>query len=287
MNIRFCRRILVLFVSSFIVFSAQFALADNVAGKVIKTTGTATAKSPDEKIRTLKRGETIHVKETITTEPKSSVSLRYSDGTLVEIQGGSEYIIDDYEYIEAEPEEDVFSVSLIKGGFRAITGEINERNPDTMETKARMTTLTVRGSLPAIFLSACSSVSVMGKVTTVCPGPNVFMWEGYATLKRGNRIFEIPPGTGGTISSDGSFTGTTTPPPGTGNDAYSTPTTEFKAVSLSPVDSSGLVAEPATVSDPALELDSSSQTTDVKGTQSGGAGGGDPCGDLNAIKNAL
>lgn len=126
--------------------SSAYAVAIESAGKIIAADGKVTALNYSGVTRAIKRGDNFYVEDTILTGEKSTVSLAFTDGTLLELKEQSAYKIKNYQYKENAPKDDSYIAELVKGGFRSITGAIGKRTPEHYEVKARMTTLTVRGT---------------------------------------------------------------------------------------------------------------------------------------------
>lgn len=129
-----------------IMFVSLSALADDAAAKVIKVTGAVSAEDASCAKRDLSRGSDIFKSDTITTAKDAFATLRFTDGTVLDMASASSLKISEYNYQAATPKQDKFQSELIQGGFRAITGTIGKRSPDEFSSKARLTTLTVRGS---------------------------------------------------------------------------------------------------------------------------------------------
>jgi len=136
------------------------SLAQDLAAKVVKVMGTVTAVDANNQSRALSRGSDISSKDTVVTASDGDVSLRFTDGTVIEVAPDSKYIIHNYSYNEAQPKNDKFASEIVAGGFRAITGSIGARNPTAFTAKANLTTLSVRGTLFYLICSeGCSAVT--------------------------------------------------------------------------------------------------------------------------------
>ncbi len=123
-----------------------YAEALQSSGAILSAIGKVSAVNSKEIIRALQRGDSFYAEDTIKTEGNSHVTLRFSDGTLVELKENSNYKVSAYHFKSDQPDKDSFAAELIEGGFRTITGLLGKRNPDNYEVKARMTTLTIRGT---------------------------------------------------------------------------------------------------------------------------------------------
>lgn len=128
------------------MFSIAFADAQLSAGKVIAADGDVFASNGGAPKRPLKRNDDFFSKDVITTGEAASASLRFVDGTLVELREKTSYKISDYHYTESEPEKDSYFIELLYGAFRTITGELGKRSPTAYQIKAETTTLTIQGT---------------------------------------------------------------------------------------------------------------------------------------------
>lgn len=141
-----CQFILIVMLLTFFGLSSAYAMAVESAGKIIASNGQVQAVNAAGESRSLKRGDVFFVMDTVTTADKSTVSLQFSDGTLLELKEKSSFKIAAYKFDKNNPADDSYFAELVKGGFRTITGALGKRSPDEFEIKARMTTLTVRGT---------------------------------------------------------------------------------------------------------------------------------------------
>lgn len=250
------------------------AWAAGPAGKVLKVDGVVVAMNQKGDTRVLKRGDDLFAKETIKTDDTSTIVMRYVDGTVVQLQKASAYVVNEFAYDENTPEKDSFSAELLKGGFRSITGKIGSRSPQSFETRARQTTLTVRGTEfegalppcpPATLASGGSCLNCLWHVTL---GSIEIQFQGKITpLVAGSE-------SAGYQLQDGVITLTRIAPPGTGNAAYNNEPLQLY-----------ISSQPSTTPDPGTE---STVTTGSTGATGGGGGGGsDPCSALQAIKTQI
>lgn len=129
-----------------IMFVSLSALAADPAGKVIKVTGSVIAEDASCAKRDLARGADVFAADTITTAKDAFTTLRFTDGSVFDMASASSLKISEYNFHPDKPKEDKLSSELVQGGFRAITGTIGERSPESISAKARLTTLTVRGT---------------------------------------------------------------------------------------------------------------------------------------------
>jgi len=114
------------------------------AGKIVLVTGKAAALSPDGTSRKLKRGGPFYEGDTIETQRKSFVKLKYTDGGVMLLRPGTKLIVEKYKYPKNGVGESV--TNLVKGGLRAVTGIIAKRNRDKYKLKTATATMGVRGT---------------------------------------------------------------------------------------------------------------------------------------------
>ena len=95
----------------------------------------------------------------ISTGPNSYLNIKFTDGGRVLLRPNSRFQIEEYSYkagatdsaessspnVAAEPEGNSL-FRLLKGGFRAVTGLIGERNRDTYKVRTPVATIGIRGT---------------------------------------------------------------------------------------------------------------------------------------------
>ena len=115
------------------------------AGRVDFAVGSVNAIAPDGRSRALAKGSEVHSGETINCGD-GRAQLRFSDGAQVSLLPGTQYRIDDYAF-NGQPdgtEKGVFS--LLKGGFRTITGLIGKANKQAYKVNTSTATIGIRGT---------------------------------------------------------------------------------------------------------------------------------------------
>ena len=115
-------KLLAIAVIFFSVFPALQA-AEN-AGKTIMAKGSVKAEI-DNKMRNLKRRSPIFTKDIVKTGSRSTTQLRMIDGGLLSLNPESQLAINKYAFNKLTNEGSV-SISLLKGGFRTMTGALNK-----------------------------------------------------------------------------------------------------------------------------------------------------------------
>lgn len=121
------------------------AWAATAAGEVVKVVGRVSAATADGDLRRLDQGQPINTGDTIITATSSFARLKLSDGGYVVLRPNTRFQIADYHYAE-KPEESRSVFSLLKGGFRAVTGLIGQRNHSAVSYRTAVATIGIRGT---------------------------------------------------------------------------------------------------------------------------------------------
>ena len=115
------------------------------AGEVTKLVGRATAATQEGDIRALQNSSPVNAGETVVTHPSSFMRMKLTDGGFVVLRPNTRFQIKDYQYAEnASTNRSV--ISLLKGGFRAVTGLIGKRNHASVSFLTAVATIGIRGT---------------------------------------------------------------------------------------------------------------------------------------------
>ena len=146
-------------------------------GLVLFVSGEVTAQRGD-RVVDLRRGVRVREGDTIRTGASGRTHIRMRDRTLFSLRPETEFVIEQYQYegrevaagipvarAAAQPGvsggQGVFS--LLRGGFRAITGVIGKVSPETFSVRTPVATIGIRGTtFTAVCLADCSSGLVFG-----------------------------------------------------------------------------------------------------------------------------
>lgn len=265
--------------------------ADSI-GKVIKVTGDVFAIQDDGEQRALKRGSDLYEKDKVSTNAAALVSLRFNDGTLIELASDTEYAIHNYAYNEANPDDDTFNSEILKGGFRAITGKIGTRNPTAFTAKARMTTLSIRGT-QFYYAMPVSAKCIPG---VGCMIVTAFVLEGGVSLETNGQVYDI--GEGSEYATFEQYPGgvvqLTNVTPIETIEQYPDPIDQLEETAKAFAEMEGappdVEAEIETQFDELRDAEFTTTDTDAAREEiRGGAGGGgdDPCSALKAVQGAM
>ncbi len=133
--------------NAFIVFGmlAFVSLAHAEVGHVVFSYGVVTATSTDGTVRRLFKRGLVEEGDTIKTSSNSMVQLRMIDKAIIALRSNSEVTIENFN-LGATKEEDVGIFSLLKGGFRAVTGIIGKRFREAYKMRTPTATIGIRGT---------------------------------------------------------------------------------------------------------------------------------------------
>lgn len=123
------------------------------AGTVMASSGTISAVTSDGKSRVIQKGSPVSSGDTLVTAKGGRVDVRFSDESMVQLRPETRFRIDDYAYAhnpsgavkggEAEPRS---FFSLIKGGFRAVSGMIAKIKRSNVAVVTPTATIGIRGT---------------------------------------------------------------------------------------------------------------------------------------------
>ncbi|MDH5546049.1 MAG: FecR family protein [Gammaproteobacteria bacterium] len=113
-------------------------------GTVVFVLGDALARGIEGTGRKLTRKAPVYALDTIHTNQKSQVQIRFKDNAFISVRPNSSFTIDAYSFNDTE--ENKQHLNLVKGGFRAITGQIGKMNKQAFKLKTPVATLGIRGT---------------------------------------------------------------------------------------------------------------------------------------------
>jgi hypothetical protein len=119
-------------------------LADGVVSELA---GTITAKRGSDVV-VLGRGSAVKEGDILTTEKGAYAQIKFSDGMIMTLKPGTQVNIQDQKFSETEPEKDKFTLGLLKGGLRTVSGLIGKRgNRDAYKMNTATATIGIRGTV--------------------------------------------------------------------------------------------------------------------------------------------
>lgn len=120
--------------------------AQNAAARVMVASGQAKAVDGLGRERVLEKGAELFTGDKVQTGDASLVQIRMNDGGYLSVRANTEMVIDRFVFDEKDPSKSSFLVSLLRGGFRSITGLIGRNNPSGYQIRASTATIGIRGT---------------------------------------------------------------------------------------------------------------------------------------------
>lgn len=176
------------------------ALAQNVAGQFLTVIGEARLVGPSGDRRPERGGE-VREGETILTGPGALVQIRLADGGMLSIRGDTEMKFDRFSHAGQDDRTSSMFISLLKGGFRSVTGLIGRLNRDGYRITTPSATIGIRGTdhEPVVI-----PPPLPGVVPPVPPGTYDRVYSGETVLQNAQGVARtIRPNQVGFVSVEG------------------------------------------------------------------------------------
>jgi hypothetical protein len=122
------------------------AQATQAAGQFLSASGDVRIVARDGASRPAARGAELREGESIVTGPGALGQIRMADGTLMSVRADSEMKLDRFSYTGQNDPNPSFLLSVVKGGFRTITGLIGKIKRDSYRVATPSATLGIRGT---------------------------------------------------------------------------------------------------------------------------------------------
>ncbi|MFT4582606.1 MAG: hypothetical protein ACI915_002431 [Gammaproteobacteria bacterium] len=128
------------------------------AANVTELDGKAFAVAKGGVMRRLKVNDRLYEQERVITSRKASVSLTFTDGTAIALGAKTIITVDSYSYRKpsapepadaeepAEAKKEAFSMSILQGAVRAVTGLLAKRRPLSVRFRMKVATIGIRGT---------------------------------------------------------------------------------------------------------------------------------------------
>jgi len=133
--------------ASFLILGgfSSAALAQG-AGIITHVAGTLSVQKTDGQKKLLGVQSAVASGDLLTTEAETYARVKFVDGAEVVLRPNSQMRIEDYRYPEAKPETGNAVLSMLRGGFRAITGLIGKARPENVSVRTPTATIGIRGT---------------------------------------------------------------------------------------------------------------------------------------------
>ena len=116
------------------------------AGQFLTAVGDVRVVAADGAQRTPQRGTILREGETILTGAGALAQVRLLDGGLLSVRADTEMKIDRFAHAGQDDRNSSLLISLLKGGFRSITGLIGQLNRDGYRITTPTATIGIRGT---------------------------------------------------------------------------------------------------------------------------------------------
>lgn len=166
-----------------------------VAGKVVGAFGYVSALRAAVdggaiQARKLSAGSVIYNNDTVITGSRARVQIRFVDGTLFHLKKDSELRIDAYRHDPDNAGNNTSFFSLLKGGFRTITGLISRLHKNGYRVRTSIATIGIRGTDYSLQLCASNCTAANGLYAHVHSGGiNIENEAGTFALDSGHSAF--------------------------------------------------------------------------------------------------
>lgn len=127
--------------------------ADGTAGSAIFVFGKAKVVASNGSVRSLAKGGAVDEGDRIVTGANGRVQIRLRDGGLIALRPATEFQIEAFHYADQSAQNDPFTqresvsfFSLVKGGFRSLTGAVGQKDKEAYRVRTPVATIGIRGT---------------------------------------------------------------------------------------------------------------------------------------------
>lgn len=129
-----------------VVATAGTALAAGEAGRFQFVSGQVRVVSASGAARVPLKGDAVNEGDSVVTGARAIAQIRMRDGGLISVRSDTHLRIDQFVFNGHEDGAERSFISLLRGGFRAITGLIGQRNKDNYGIRTPTATIGIRGT---------------------------------------------------------------------------------------------------------------------------------------------
>ncbi|WP_176785681.1 FecR family protein [Propionivibrio dicarboxylicus] len=127
-----------------LLLTATAAFADS-AGRIVTSNAPASIVTAGAS-RSARPGMTVEAGDQLVTGTQGRITVRFSDESVVQLSADSEFRIDQYAFTGGRSDDDKGFFSLVKGGFRTVTGLLGKINRGTYRVTTQAATIGIRGT---------------------------------------------------------------------------------------------------------------------------------------------
>jgi len=138
-----------------------------IAGHVLFVNGNVQITNSAAQSRLLQKGDVINESDTVITAKGASAQIKMIDGGYIVIRPDSQLKFDSFIFSGEEDGSERSFFTLLKGGIRAITGLIGQRNKKSYRITTPDTTIGIRGTdHETVVVTAGSTLAAVAPVGT-------------------------------------------------------------------------------------------------------------------------
>jgi hypothetical protein len=160
--------------------AADHARAQGAPVQFVAVVGDVRILGRDGAQRPAARGGELREGDTILTGASALAQLRLADGGMISVRGDTELKLDRFAYAGKNDRGANLLLSLLKGGFRSVTGLIGQLNRDGYKINTPFATIGIRGTVHNPFVQLPAPP---GRETPVAPGTYDYVTEGQVFLR--------------------------------------------------------------------------------------------------------
>lgn len=123
----------------------QTAPGASPAGRVVMAVGSVSIQRGGQ-TNPARRGAELLAGDAVITGATSNAQVRLADGAVIAMRPDSQFRIDAFNYAGRNDGTETATLSLVKGGVRAVTGVIGRGNRDNLKVNAVVATVGIRGT---------------------------------------------------------------------------------------------------------------------------------------------
>ena len=165
-----------IFLAACLAFFSSTAYA-GIAGHTQFVNGSVKIINSAGQERALKKGDAVHESDTLVTAKGGSAQIKMRDGGFIAIRPDSRLRFDSFVFTGEEDGNEKSFFSLIRGGIRAITGIIGQKNKSKYRIATAAATIGIRGTDHETFVvvkgSEMAAVAPVGTYNKVNAGETV------------------------------------------------------------------------------------------------------------------
>lgn len=122
-------------------------MAGEIAGTVTHLSGPLFALKGDGTRKALSQKSSVEAGDTLITEKRTYARIKFIDNSEVTLRPNSQLVVEKFSYDKKKPEQDGAVFNLVKGGLRAVSGNVGKRgDKDSYKMNTLSATIGIRGT---------------------------------------------------------------------------------------------------------------------------------------------